>query len=51
MVLQRWVHEFAPRLFSFAYPMQGRGVRPLRRAALRLWVFLMTNEAGVRGRP
>lgn len=34
--------RFMPRLWSFAYPITGRGYTRSRRAALRLWCFAFT---------
>jgi hypothetical protein len=31
--------RFMPRLWAFAYPMQGRGYERARRVALRAWAY------------
>lgn len=35
----RVAERFMPRLWAFAYPMEGRRYTRARRAALRLWVY------------
>lgn len=31
--------RFMPRLWAFAYPMEGRGFKRSRRIALNLWAY------------
>ena len=35
----RLAHAFRPKLWAFAYPLDGRGWYPLRRIALSLWAY------------
>lgn len=35
----RVAERFMPRLWAFAYPLEGRGYSRSRRVALRLWAF------------
>lgn len=35
----RVAQRFMPRLWAFAYPLEGRGYARSRRVALRLWAY------------
>ena len=45
MNLRPELHHFMPRLWAFAYPLNGRGMRPLRRLAARVWADQMKRHA------